>query len=79
MNEVFVRVSDLSLEYLGHGGLPSHRVLIMQHGQAVGEGLLQSVFVGAGHEYVKQMADILRSTAFGEAAARKIEGDNEDR
>jgi len=44
------------------------RVLVMQHGRAVGEGDINDIFRNADHGYVQQLAQALRANAYDEVA-----------
>lgn len=76
------RIVDLLKWYRGRTGasmvLVSHdigmlealaeEVIVLQQGQVVGRGDINTIFRRTDHHYVKQLADALRSTAYDEIA-----------
>ena len=53
----------------------AEEVLILQQGQTVGAGNINTIFRESEHRYVQQLAAALRATAYDESAERKLATD----
>ena len=53
----------------------AEEVLILQQGQTVGAGNINTIFRESKHRYVQQLAAALRATAYDESAERKLATD----